>query len=42
MALLRYFKRIEPKKGKTIDTVLPKIDNSLVNNDATFSYTGCY
>ena len=31
MALLKYFKRLEPKKSEIIDTVLPKNDGPLAN-----------
>ena len=31
MALFKYFKRIDPKKGENIDAVLPKIDDPLSN-----------
>jgi len=29
MALLKYFKRVEPKKNEKMDTVLPKVDGPL-------------
>jgi len=30
MALLKYFKRVEPKKSEKIDAILPKVDGPLL------------